>query len=284
MQTLSWRLLPSFQSPELPHNGKREPAWLSMRVTFYFAACVYHLPLPFGLELIHRAADWAFLQFNRDPSGIEEFLQENHHAGSTSVPVRQNRALLFDSMLFHQSDPFRFKEGTERATLEWVGIQGRARLVSDACCCQCGVDRIIGLILTDRFIYQGFCNRCSWLEWFVALRLHRSIALMVNMFLNIVSLLTTFSVASTVRYWKSLLAATFRSLGFGSQLHWPLDPALCCIRHIGFENRRLNLTFLFGRRGQPPAAGASESDAARKYPPEMREVVREEGGQLRYCL
>ena len=55
-------------------------------------------------------ADWSFQEFNRDPISVMDFLEEND-AGNTSTPHRQNRALLFDSMLFHQSDPFRFKKG-----------------------------------------------------------------------------------------------------------------------------------------------------------------------------
>ena len=54
--------------------------------------------------------EWSFSNFNRDPVSVEEFLRKND-VGNTSVPQRQNRALLFDSMLFHQGDPFRFKKG-----------------------------------------------------------------------------------------------------------------------------------------------------------------------------
>lgn len=73
-------------------------------------------------QLLYNPDGWDHEQFNRDSSGIAAFLGENHHVGSTSVPHRQNRALLFDSMLFHQSDPFRFKKGKERgqrATFRW---------------------------------------------------------------------------------------------------------------------------------------------------------------------
>lgn len=56
------------------------------------------------------AGDWGFQEFNQEPDAIQAFLEAND-AGNTSVPYRQNRALMFDSMLFHQSDPFRFKKG-----------------------------------------------------------------------------------------------------------------------------------------------------------------------------
>lgn len=54
--------------------------------------------------------DWNFYDFNQDPQAADIFLQ-GFDAGNTSVAHKQNRALLFDSMLFHQSDPFRFKKG-----------------------------------------------------------------------------------------------------------------------------------------------------------------------------
>ena len=64
------------------------------------------------LEPTFSPDEWNYSRFNADPIAIEDFLRENSHVGNTSVPNRQNRALLFDSMLFHQSDPFRFKKGT----------------------------------------------------------------------------------------------------------------------------------------------------------------------------
>lgn len=60
--------------------------------------------------------DWGFSEFNRETANVEKFLREND-VGNTSVPHRQNRALLFDSGLFHQSEPFRFKQGESRAEL-----------------------------------------------------------------------------------------------------------------------------------------------------------------------
>ncbi|CAN0473703.1 unnamed protein product, partial [Ectocarpus sp. 8 AP-2014] len=68
-----------------------------------------------GLTVFHAKppGDWGFQEFNQEPDAIQAFLEAND-AGNTSVPYRQNRALMFDSMLFHQSDPFRFKKGILR--------------------------------------------------------------------------------------------------------------------------------------------------------------------------
>lgn len=47
---------------------------------------------------------------NTDLSLFEEFLQQTKYANVT-VPYRQNRAIIFDSALFHHTDNFQFKEG-----------------------------------------------------------------------------------------------------------------------------------------------------------------------------
>jgi tetratricopeptide (TPR) repeat protein len=55
-------------------------------------------------------ADWGFTKFNRDPAAILAYLQS---VGSVPlrVPHRANRAVIFDSDLFHATDALRFREG-----------------------------------------------------------------------------------------------------------------------------------------------------------------------------
>ncbi|CAN0131920.1 unnamed protein product [Scytosiphon promiscuus] len=81
-----------------------------------------------GLTVFHAKPpdEWGFEKFNKDEISTHRFLRENG-AGNTSIPHRQNRALLFDSMLFHQSDPFRFKEGFENRRLNLTLLFGRRR-------------------------------------------------------------------------------------------------------------------------------------------------------------
>lgn len=55
-------------------------------------------------------ANWTFLDFNTDTEAAAAFVEASV-AGSTSVPYRQNRVLIFDSMMLHKSNPFRFKKG-----------------------------------------------------------------------------------------------------------------------------------------------------------------------------
>jgi hypothetical protein len=65
-----------------------------------------------GLVIWDKASppDWDFAKYNRDTTAAREFLV---HAGarSVTVPYRSNRAVIFDSDLFHETDRIVFKEG-----------------------------------------------------------------------------------------------------------------------------------------------------------------------------
>lgn len=53
-------------------------------------------------------ADWDFDKFNRNPGAIMDFLAGD---APIRVPHRANRAVIFDSDLFHATDSLRFREG-----------------------------------------------------------------------------------------------------------------------------------------------------------------------------
>ena len=65
-----------------------------------------------GLVIWDVAAplDWDFDKFNGESGAIREFLTRNG-ARPVRVPYRQNRAVIFDSDLFHETDVIRFREG-----------------------------------------------------------------------------------------------------------------------------------------------------------------------------
>jgi Tfp pilus assembly protein PilF len=54
--------------------------------------------------------DWGFAQYNNAASAIRTFLADSG-AKSVTVPYRANRAVIFDSDLFHETDRIAFKEG-----------------------------------------------------------------------------------------------------------------------------------------------------------------------------
>lgn len=65
-----------------------------------------------GLMIWDKAApaDWDFKTFNNDESAIRAFLSQSG-AQSITVPYRANRAIIFDSDLFHETDALNFHEG-----------------------------------------------------------------------------------------------------------------------------------------------------------------------------
>ena len=54
--------------------------------------------------------DWAYSKYNGDLEAPRDFLKRTN-ARSVTIPYRCNRAVVFDSDLFHETDTIRFKEG-----------------------------------------------------------------------------------------------------------------------------------------------------------------------------
>jgi hypothetical protein len=69
---------------------------------------------------------WSFAEYNRyeTPDKIEQFLRESK-AKAVTVPHRQNRAVIFDSDLFHATMPFRFKPGYENRRVNVTLLYGQ---------------------------------------------------------------------------------------------------------------------------------------------------------------
>jgi len=54
--------------------------------------------------------DWEYSQYNGDLAATRDFLKRTN-AKAVTIPYRCNRAVVFDSDLFHETDAIRFKEG-----------------------------------------------------------------------------------------------------------------------------------------------------------------------------
>ena len=67
--------------------------------------------------------NWDFRRFNRDSEEIYRYLEA---AGSdkVTVPYRANRAVIFDSDLFHETDAFKFKPGYENRRVNVTMLYG----------------------------------------------------------------------------------------------------------------------------------------------------------------
>lgn len=69
-------------------------------------------------------ADWDFARFNTDTEEVHELLLKPTNYANVTVPHRQNRAVLFDSALFHQTDEYSFKKGYENRRINLTFLYG----------------------------------------------------------------------------------------------------------------------------------------------------------------
>jgi Flp pilus assembly protein TadD len=82
-----------------------------------------------GLIIWDKTAplDWDFTTYNNNEAVIRAFLAESG-AKSQTVPYRANRAVIFDSDLFHQTDDISFREGYTNRRINITMLYGRRRL------------------------------------------------------------------------------------------------------------------------------------------------------------
>ncbi len=67
---------------------------------------------------------WSFDEYNNREQAIYEFLKQNN-AGARRVPYKCNRAVLFNSNLFHETDALHFKPGYENRRINVTYLFGR---------------------------------------------------------------------------------------------------------------------------------------------------------------
>jgi len=86
-----------------------------------------------GLVVWDKAAplDWDFAKYNAGEEDIRAFL-EGQHARPVTVPYRANRAVIFDSDLFHETDVIRFKPGYENRRINITLLFGRRQAAQHA--------------------------------------------------------------------------------------------------------------------------------------------------------
>ena len=79
-----------------------------------------------GLVVWDKAAppDWDFAKMNGDLPAIREFLAAKG-AQSTIIPYRANRAVIFDSDLFHETDKIDFRDGYENRRINVTMLFGK---------------------------------------------------------------------------------------------------------------------------------------------------------------
>jgi tetratricopeptide (TPR) repeat protein len=81
-----------------------------------------------GLVIWDKAAplEWDFAKFNADETAAYAFLEESE-AKTVTVPYRANRAVIFDSNLFHKTDRISFADGYENRRINITMLYGRRK-------------------------------------------------------------------------------------------------------------------------------------------------------------
>lgn len=99
----------------------------AVNVNFWLTPDIANLePRKGGLIVWDKEAppDWSFARFNADTPAIRSFLAERA-AKAVTVPHRQNRVVLFNSDLFHETDEIVFAEGYESRRINVTLLYGR---------------------------------------------------------------------------------------------------------------------------------------------------------------
>jgi hypothetical protein len=72
-------------------------------------------------------ADWDFQKYNTDTDFVYDELLRPTNFANVTVPHKQNRAILFDSALFHHTDKFSFKKGHENHRINLTLLYGNMK-------------------------------------------------------------------------------------------------------------------------------------------------------------
>lgn len=72
--------------------------------------------------------DWDFDKYNKDTEKVMKEILEPTKFANVTVPYRENRAVIFDSALFHHTDDFEFKEGYENRRINLTILYGDMKM------------------------------------------------------------------------------------------------------------------------------------------------------------
>lgn len=76
--------------------------------------------------------EWDFQNYNNNWDLIKKELLEPANYANITVPYKQNRAVIFDSALFHKTDEFRFKAGYENRRINLTILYGNMQKAKSA--------------------------------------------------------------------------------------------------------------------------------------------------------
>lgn len=98
----------------------------AVNVNFWVTPNAANLDPDSGGLVVYRAEappDWDFDKYNNDREAIHRFL-EKENAGSLRIPYRRNRAVIFNSDLFHETDSLHFRDGFENRRINITMLFG----------------------------------------------------------------------------------------------------------------------------------------------------------------
>ena len=72
--------------------------------------------------------DWDFEMYNMNTEMVDELLLKPTNYANVTVPYKQNRAVIFDSALFHHTDKFRFRKGYKNRRINLTLLYGDMQL------------------------------------------------------------------------------------------------------------------------------------------------------------
>ena len=106
---------------------KKHADFAAVNVNFWITPDEANLDPKHGGLIVWDAAaplDWDFARYNAANQDIEAFL-ESRNSQPIEIPYRCNRAVIFDSDLFHETDIIHFKEGYENRRINITLLFGR---------------------------------------------------------------------------------------------------------------------------------------------------------------
>jgi len=106
---------------------KKHADFAAVNVNFWITPDEANLDPEHGGLIVWDAAaplDWDFARYNAAAKDIEAFL-ESKNSRPIKIPYRCNRAVIFDSDLFHETDIIHFKEGYENRRINITLLFGR---------------------------------------------------------------------------------------------------------------------------------------------------------------
>ena len=110
----------------LPGDSTTHADFAAVNVNFWITPTECNLdPNSGGLVVygVDAPLDWSFHMYNGRPDLIKSFLQR-HQAKSMTIPYRENRAIFFNSDLFHASGEVRFRPGYQNRRVNITMLYG----------------------------------------------------------------------------------------------------------------------------------------------------------------